>query len=108
MDERIDAGLADAVERVCHGETAALAVPSFKHISRNPQRLFRVSETVLTNGGMIVTSNSMLTPTRVRWRDKLVYYNVYPDSWWDEYADVGRNDPCPCGSGLKFKRCHGD
>jgi SEC-C motif-containing protein len=19
----------------------------------------------------------------------------------------GRNDPCPCGSGLKFKRCHG-
>jgi len=20
----------------------------------------------------------------------------------------GRNDPCPCGSGLKFKRCHGD
>jgi hypothetical protein len=21
--------------------------------------------------------------------------------------EVGRNDPCPCGSGLKFKRCHG-
>lgn len=21
---------------------------------------------------------------------------------------VGRNDPCPCGSGLKYKRCHGD
>jgi uncharacterized protein YecA (UPF0149 family) len=20
-------------------------------------------------------------------------------------ARVGRNDPCPCGSGLKFKRC---
>lgn len=20
---------------------------------------------------------------------------------------VGRNDPCPCGSGVKFKRCHG-
>lgn len=20
---------------------------------------------------------------------------------------VGRNDPCPCGSGLKWKRCHG-
>jgi hypothetical protein len=20
---------------------------------------------------------------------------------------AGRNDPCPCGSGLKFKRCHG-
>jgi hypothetical protein len=23
------------------------------------------------------------------------------------FAGVGRNDPCPCGSGLKFKRCHG-
>jgi SEC-C motif domain protein len=22
-------------------------------------------------------------------------------------ATVGRNEPCPCGSGLKFKRCHG-
>jgi preprotein translocase subunit SecA len=20
---------------------------------------------------------------------------------------VGRNDPCPCGSGLKYKKCHG-
>lgn len=20
---------------------------------------------------------------------------------------VGRNDPCPCGSGKKWKRCHG-
>lgn len=22
-------------------------------------------------------------------------------------SDAGRNDPCPCGSGKKFKRCHG-
>jgi preprotein translocase subunit SecA len=20
---------------------------------------------------------------------------------------VGRNDPCPCGSGMKYKQCHG-
>lgn len=25
----------------------------------------------------------------------------------DAFAKAGRNDPCPCGSGLKFKRCHG-
>ena len=25
----------------------------------------------------------------------------------DEFHGVGRNDPCPCGSGKKFKRCHG-
>jgi len=23
------------------------------------------------------------------------------------FAKPGRNDPCPCGSGLKFKKCHG-
>jgi len=25
----------------------------------------------------------------------------------DIFAGVGRNDPCPCGSGKKFKYCHG-
>ena len=24
-----------------------------------------------------------------------------------ETPKVGRNDPCPCGSGKKFKNCHG-
>jgi len=24
-----------------------------------------------------------------------------------EGEKVGRNDPCPCGSGKKYKRCHG-
>ncbi len=24
-----------------------------------------------------------------------------------DYEGVGRNDPCPCGSGKKFKKCHG-
>lgn len=22
-------------------------------------------------------------------------------------AEPGRNDPCPCGSGKKYKKCHG-
>jgi preprotein translocase subunit SecA len=24
-----------------------------------------------------------------------------------DFTSVGRNDPCPCGSGKKFKKCHG-
>ena len=24
-----------------------------------------------------------------------------------QYPGVGRNDPCPCGSGRKFKKCCG-
>ncbi len=30
--------------------------------------------------------------------------SALPDNAW---AAVGRNDPCPCGSGKKFKKCHG-
>jgi preprotein translocase subunit SecA len=25
----------------------------------------------------------------------------------NEHKDIGRNDPCWCGSGKKYKRCHG-
>jgi len=24
----------------------------------------------------------------------------------ERYTGVGRNDPCPCGSGLTYQRCH--
>ena len=29
------------------------------------------------------------------------------DTFVREAPKVGRNDPCPCGSGKKFKQCHG-
>jgi preprotein translocase subunit SecA len=34
--------------------------------------------------------------------DEIVYETVKRDG-----DKVGRNDPCPCGSGKKYKRCHG-
>ncbi|HSD15673.1 MAG TPA: preprotein translocase subunit SecA [Thermomonas sp.] len=30
-----------------------------------------------------------------------------PQAYGEEFNRVGRNDPCPCGSGRKFKHCHG-
>jgi preprotein translocase subunit SecA len=30
-----------------------------------------------------------------------------PSSGSDSKPEVGRNDPCPCGSGKKYKKCHG-
>ena len=30
-----------------------------------------------------------------------------PQAYGEEFDRVGRNDPCPCGSGKKFKHCHG-
>jgi hypothetical protein len=26
----------------------------------------------------------------------------------EQFKNVGRNEPCPCGSGKKFKKCHGE
>ncbi|MGO5211695.1 preprotein translocase subunit SecA [Parafannyhessea sp. LCP21S3_E6] len=37
--------------------------------------------------------------------DKPTTYRKADDP--DPYVGVGRNDPCPCGSGKKFKNCHG-
>ncbi|MFZ9413264.1 MAG: DUF1186 domain-containing protein [Alphaproteobacteria bacterium] len=33
--------------------------------------------------------------------------SVGRDTVVDPYRGIGRNDPCPCGSGRKFKKCHG-
>lgn len=32
-------------------------------------------------------------------------YNRKPKQLVRKHAKVGRNDPCPCGSGKKFKNC---
>ena len=34
--------------------------------------------------------------------------NVLPESKSSDAKErIGSNDPCPCGSGLKYKKCHG-
>lgn len=40
---------------------------------------------------------------RATWRDKLSYERTMPQR--RPGPKVGRNDPCPCGSGKKFKKC---
>jgi len=30
-----------------------------------------------------------------------------PETFKRSEKKVGRNDPCPCGSGKKYKQCHG-
>lgn len=34
--------------------------------------------------------------------------NALPDAEGIDFSNVSRNSLCPCGSGRKFKRCHGD
>jgi hypothetical protein len=35
------------------------------------------------------------------------HHHEAPAPFVREAPKVGRNDPCPCGSGRKFKKCHG-
>jgi SEC-C motif domain protein len=35
------------------------------------------------------------------------HHNDKPQTVVRESPKVGRNDPCPCGSGKKYKKCHG-
>jgi preprotein translocase subunit SecA len=39
--------------------------------------------------------------------DGSVSQETDPATTRNSFAGVGRNDPCPCGSGKKFKFCHG-
>jgi SEC-C motif-containing protein len=49
----------------------------------------------------------------VEHRERSVFRKSGDDRWLfvrgapPEQAKVGRNDPCPCGSGKKFKKCCG-
>ena len=39
--------------------------------------------------------------------DGSVSQEIDPETLVKEVPKVGRNDPCPCGSGKKYKACHG-
>ena len=42
--------------------------------------------------------------------DKIYYVDgvaLRPDAYRRQEPKVGRNDPCPCGSGKKYKKCCG-
>jgi len=44
-----------------------------------------------------------------RYADEVMalYAAEEPGNAGESYARVGRNNPCPCGSGKKYKQCHG-
>jgi preprotein translocase subunit SecA len=49
--------------------------------------------------------------TSIRQKGKTVFDRMTessgPKSQVKNNQKVGRNDPCPCGSGKKYKKCHG-
>jgi hypothetical protein len=112
LDPRISVRMAAMLRRACE-EQGILTCPSLKHFSRHPGKLFRIVDCVLAHGGTVVTANVMITREKVVRRKEVVSYNDLDFGWSGipnvtfAASKVGRNDPCPCGSGLKHKRCCG-
>ena len=42
---------------------------------------------------------------RERWKQTADEDILVSEPYINPYRDIGRNDPCPCGSGKKFKKC---
>jgi hypothetical protein len=43
-----------------------------------------------------------------RWAASEAGQSTFRELTKDAVPKVGRNEPCPCGSGRKYKRCHGE
>ena len=56
------------------------------------------------NDGIQSEAKVMTSKTPVKLNVKNEDRNPQDSSTW---GNVARNEPCPCGSGKKFKQCHG-
>ncbi len=54
-------------------------------------------------GDPVMAPGFFLSP----WDQTPVALSAGPDSSGGKEGKIGRNDPCPCGSGKKYKKCHG-
>jgi len=64
-----------------------------------PQDVARRVNQIQTQADMLLTE-VMMQP---RSRD----YGLTLQAQAESNEKIGRNDPCPCGSGKKYKKCHG-
>jgi preprotein translocase subunit SecA len=65
---------------------------------RNEQRLVESKQNLDSDGGR----QAQRTPGQMDTRPQAPVQTIKNDA-----PKIGRNDPCPCGSGKKFKNCHG-
>jgi len=95
LEVQVEAAAADEAEAAEVEAAAAAEHPQIvaKGLAAptRPARMEYVAPTVDGEGGVVHRPATALS-----------------DEEHPEWGDVPRNAPCPCGSGKKFKRCHGD
>ena len=116
LDEEIEAEVGEGEARAGEGRAlTGAAAPSGQPAAPKPPRApVGAAAGVHTQGGhpMADLNAARLAPRRP---DRVQY--TAPSETGEatvvggganEFAGVGRNAMCPCGSGKKYKRCHGD
>ena len=68
----------------------------------NPEENLAAAETTAAASRPVPTATATAPMPREQ-----VKATTYVKDKNDPFANVGRNDPCPCGSGKKYKKCHG-
>ena len=65
--------------------------------------VFNVEVTIEVDGSQVKAEGVEEKPAQAQ----QLKYTAADENGVLRSSDVSRNSPCPCGSGKKFKRCHG-
>jgi hypothetical protein len=82
IDPRLDNRLLETLGMVKRGELDLFFSPSFKGITRNPEKLLSIMDCVLRYGGTVLTPNYFLSPTYLARRNPLLRpIHNFSDLW---------------------------
>jgi uncharacterized protein len=85
-------------------QSALAGLITLAEISRGDSTLSKAEISDLTEKAPDLIPDRVLTLNARRIRQRLA---GQPQTPAPPFAKVGRNDPCPCGSGKKYKKCCG-
>ena len=78
----------------------------FDVVNKNLKTNFNNLEEILFNSKTVFLDEGIFSPVLVLFNSDL-FSSILKYEKPKKYENIGRNDPCPCGSGLKYKKCCG-
>ena len=73
------------------------------HVTKRDEAASRKESVKITDAKLASAQNAIeLVDGKDAKKDTRISKTIVNDT-----PKIGRNDPCPCGSGLKYKNCHG-
>lgn len=112
FDRTVDKSLKTLLAEALCNQLSAKAIPKVSALIEEgyDETLLDLREPLYAN----CVINNVIHPQLDTWKKEL----IDKDAYWEKQrkerarqdakrANIGRNDPCPCGSGKKFKKCCG-